>query len=117
MKKAFSFLELMVIISILAIILTMASLPYINAKHKAVEQVCKNNTKMLDAAVVNYNSQPGVKKIPDDVQYLSIYKEKLVEYLKNRSWPICKGNGYFYRKNGIVFCSKHGSFSGESPED
>ena len=117
MKKGFSFIELMVIVAILAIILTMATLPYMNAKHKAVEEVCKGNTKMLEIAVSSYNSQVSDDKIPDDVQYLSVHKEKLVEFMKAKAWPVCKGNGYYFMKDGMVFCSEHGRFSGETGDE
>lgn len=107
-KKGFSFLELAIVVLILAIIFAMSVNHYLKAKRNGQRTICIQNMKILDIAVENHRMSGEEPVIPQNVQYLGEYKDVIKKYLKNEAFPICSEGGFYSIENGNLKCSEHG---------
>ncbi|MCK9225355.1 MAG: prepilin-type N-terminal cleavage/methylation domain-containing protein [Candidatus Muirbacterium halophilum] len=111
MKKAFSFIEISIVLVIIAIVVTISSQHYIKAKKNSQKTICIQNMSTLDIAIENHRMSGELPIIPGEVQYLGMYKDSISKYLNKNTFPICSEGGFYSIINGNVTCSIHGSWN------
>ena len=99
--KGFTFVELMIVIVIIAILAGIAIPIYINTQEKAAESACLQNQKVIHLAAEEYNNVNS--SYPENVQ--TLVDEGYLQFI-----PGCSGSYYsVINSDGSVQCpsNKH----------
>lgn len=106
-KNGFTIIEMIVVISIIAIIGAIAIPSFIGYTEKAKKEVCKVNCLQLERMYETYLTM-------EELEHSEVlFTQYLHEYGKN----ICPGHGDINYVDGKVQCSKHDRDEGSGSDD
>ena len=92
MKKGFTFIEIMIVVTIIGLIIMIAMPNYMETRRKATMNVCISNQKLIYTAATTYMLQESVSLVPmSDNDRLTALLDN--GYLKGSRWPECTEGG------------------------
>jgi prepilin-type N-terminal cleavage/methylation domain-containing protein len=105
-RRAFTLIEIMIVVLIIGILLTIAVPQWIKAREGARSKSCLSNLKKIEGAkeqwAMEYKMPSGSPVVEADIY---------PEYLKGSAFPTCAGGGTYAL--GLVgeqpTCSQHGT--------
>lgn len=91
-QKAFSLVELLIVIAILAVLLSVAVKNYFTMYRVSSKPLCISNLKTIDSAVEQWALDYGIQRgtVPDEAQ-----KQEIYSYLKGEKALTCPGGGVY----------------------
>ena len=104
-KKGFTLVEIMIVVAIIALLAAIAVPSFMKARTDTMTNTCKNNLRMIDAAIDQYalaNSNAVASSMAALVGTNSYIKDT----------PSCKGGGSYTLPTalgGKTSCSVHGT--------
>ena len=103
-KKGFTFMEILIVVTIIGVIVGIGIPNLIRARQETVEQICLSNIRVLQTAVELARTQPGV-----DVTNLAndAALSPIVVPTYMLSMPDCPFGNFSTDGNGDVHCSQH----------